>query len=213
MRIKARAEGRGLRGGKFFSLLFLILLASLLLLIQACQPRNMPTGMQVKVTRVVSGQTIEVTSLGKSQKSGVSPLGPSAPGPRDPGTPYPSIKVRLIGIDAPDLQQQPWGQAAKQKLEAMIAGKTVLLEFDVQDKDAFGRQLAYIWQDDVLVNEQLVKQGYVLWMPRSPNHKYDLRLDRASAWARLMGQGIWHPEQPMRLTSAEFRKIGARDEK
>jgi len=51
------------------------------------------------------------------------------------------MQVRLVGIDAPDFQQQPWGQAAKERLEAMIGGRPVLLEFDVQGKDAFERRL------------------------------------------------------------------------
>jgi micrococcal nuclease len=114
--------------------------------------------------------------------------------------------VRLVGIDAPDLQQQPWGRAAKERLEAMIGGQPVLIEFDVQDKDAFGRRLAYVWQEGVLLNERLVAQGYVLSVPRAPNHKHDQRLSRAQEWARLMGQGIWNPEKPMRLTPAEFRR-------
>jgi len=116
------------------------------------------------------------------------------------------MQVRLVGIDAPDFQQQPWGQAAKERLEAMIGGRPVLLEFDVQGKDAFERRLAYVWQDGVLLNEKLVREGYVLWVMRSPNHKYDQRLARAQEWARLMGVGVWNPEQPMRLTPAEFRR-------
>lgn len=132
--------------------------------------------------RVVSGQTLEVT--GTSEAS----------------------QVRLVGIDTPDLQQQPWGVMAKERLQAMIGSKPVLLEFDVQQKDAFGRQLAYVWQDGVLLNQKLVKEGWALFVPRSPNQKYDQRLERAQEWARLMGQGIWNPSQPMRLTPADFRK-------
>lgn len=143
----------------------------------------MPQGLEVKVARVVSGQTLEVASSERSKM----------------------MSVRLIGIDAPDLQQQPWGQAAKQRLEAMIGTKPVLLEFDVQQQDSFGRRLAYVWQDGVLLNELLVAEGYVLF-GRSPNNKYDQRLSRAQEWARLMGRLIWNPEKPMRLTPAEFRR-------
>jgi micrococcal nuclease len=57
-----------------------------------------------------------------------------------------------------------------------------------------------------LLNEQLVKEGYVLAAPRSPNKKYDSRIARAQEYARLMGYGIWNPDQPMRLTPAEFRR-------
>ncbi|MBW4640655.1 MAG: thermonuclease family protein [Gloeocapsa sp. UFS-A4-WI-NPMV-4B04] len=154
----------------------------LLVFLLSCQSATMPKGLEVKVARVVSGQTLEVTSSESKVMS-----------------------VRLIGIDAPDLQQQPWGQAAKQRLAAMIGTKPVLLEFDVQKQDSFGRRLAYVWQDGVLLNESLVAEGYVL-SGRSPNNKYDQRLDRAQEWARLMGRLIWNPEKPMRLTPSEFRR-------
>lgn len=134
------------------------------------------------MTRVVSGQTLEVIGAGEQ------------------------LRVRLIGIDAPDLKQQPWGEAAKEQLQETIGSKPVLLEFEVQARDSYGRQLAYVWQDGVLLNEQMLKQGGGLFVPRSPNQKYDQRLERAQEWARLMGQGIWNPKQPMRLTPAEFRQ-------
>ncbi|ARV60473.1 nuclease [Nostocales cyanobacterium HT-58-2] len=167
---------------------FAILLC--LLLLVACQAQKKPEEstqqVQVKVAQVVSGQTLEVVGLGE-QPSLIS-------------------QVRLLGIDAPDLQQRPWGDAAKQYLEAQVREQPVMLEFDVQMQDKFGRSLAYAWKDGVLLNEQLVKEGYALFAGRSPNHRYDLRLERAQQWARLMGQGIWNPEKPMRLTPAEFRR-------
>lgn len=166
--------------------------------------------MQVKVARVLSGQTLEVEDIGNATKMTSSlPHSGLRPASLTLLTPRSSLKVRLVGIDAPDLQQQPWGSEAKQRLEAMIIGKTVLLEFDTQQKDAFGRHLAYVWHNGVLLNEQLVKEGYVLWKARSPNYKYDQRLENAGAWAKLMGQGIWNPDRPMRQTPAEFRKLGA----
>lgn len=166
----------------------IIILLCLLLLV-ACQPhKNEEESKQVllKVVQVVSGQTLEVVGMA-SQPTLIS-------------------QVRLIGIDAPDMQQRPWGIEAKQRLEALIEeGQPVMLEFDLEEKDKFGRTLAYVWKDQVLLNEQLVSDGYALFVARSPNHKYDLRLERAQEWARLMGQGIWNPEKPMRLTPGEFR--------
>lgn len=175
---RARREARGERQKiKIFPVYF-----CLLVFLLSCQSATMPKGIEVKVARVVSGQTLEVTSSESKMMS-----------------------VRLIGIDAPDLHQQPWGQAAKQRLVAMIGNKPVLLEFDVQEQDSFGRRLAYVWQDGVLLNELLVAEGYVL-SGRSPNNKYDQRLTRAQESARLMGRLIWNPDSPMRLTPAEFRR-------
>ena len=167
-----------------------ILILLCLLLLVACQPqKNEEQSKQVflKVAQVVSGQALEVVGT-DFQPTLIS-------------------QVRLIGIDAPDMQQRPWGIEAKQQLEALIEeGQPVRLEFDLSEKDKFGRTLAYVWKDMVLLNEQLVKNGYALFVARSPNHKYDQRLERAQQWARLMGQGIWNPERPMRLTPAEFRR-------
>ncbi len=148
----------------------------------------------VNIERVVSGQSLEWVDTSKQP-------------PR-------LERVRLIGIDAPDWRQQPWGLEAKKGLEQMLGKvisqqlvlKPVLLESDVETLDRFGRRLGYVWKDKVLVNEQLVKEGYVLAVPRSPNNKYDQRLARAQEYARLMGRGIWNPSQPMRLTPAEFQR-------
>jgi micrococcal nuclease len=146
------------------------------------------------VQQVVSGQTLDVLNTNQQP-----PL---------------IERVRLIGIEAPDLKQHPWGAAAKNRFEKMISKITgqqlvlqpVFLEPDVQEKDSYGRWLAYVWHDNVLLNEQLVKEGYVLAAPRSPNNKYDSRIARAQEYARIMGYGIWNPNQPMRLTPAEFRR-------
>ena len=159
-----------------------------------CQSSNLPKGITLKVQRVVSGQTIEV--LNPAQLSPVRE------------------RVRLIGIEAPDLRQQPWGIAAKKRLKQIISETSdrqvvlhpVLLEQDVKKKDTFERSLAYVWHNGILLNEQLIKEGYVLATPRSPNHKYDDRFARAQEYARVMGYGIWNPNQPMRLSPAEFRR-------
>ncbi|MDF2387935.1 thermonuclease family protein [Nostoc ellipsosporum NOK] len=165
-------------------------LASLLLLV-SCQAKGKPeiNQAQVKVARVVSGQSLEVLGMAE-QPNLIS-------------------QVRLIGVDAPDLRQRPWGDEAKQQLENLIGGaeKTVMLEFDLEAKDKIGRTLAYVWKDKKLLNEQIVKQGYALFVGRSPNHKYDQRLERAQQWARIMGQGIWNSEKPMRITPSEFRRL------
>jgi micrococcal nuclease len=158
-------------------------------LLVSCQSQKKmePNRVVVKVAQVVSGQTIEVVGIGEQ-----------------PGL---IAQVRLLNIDAPDLQQRPWGDAAKQRLEALIGNEqSVSLEFDVEVKDSFGRTLAYAWKDKVLLNEQLVKEGHGLFAPRSPNNKYDRRLERAQQWARLMGEGIWNPQKPMRLTPSEYRR-------
>ncbi|BAZ14298.1 nuclease [Calothrix sp. NIES-4071] len=160
----------------------------LLLLVVGCQPEKKvdSTLVQVKIVRVVSGQTLEVLGMGE-QPNLISQL-------------------RLIGIDAPDLRQRPWGSDAKENLEALIDSAPISLEFDIQTKDKIGRTLAYVWKGKIMLNEQMVKDGHALYVSRFPNHKYDLQLERAQQWSRLMGLGIWNPEKPMRTSPSEFRR-------
>jgi micrococcal nuclease len=157
----------------------------LLLLVTGCQSAPKPTGQTVQVVRVVSGQSFEVTGIGDQ--------------------PTLIQRVRLIGIEAPDIKQRPWGPEAKKRLEELIGKEPVLLESDVESKDSFDRKLAYVWKDKVLLNEQMVVEGQALYQSRSLNTKYDNRLEQAQEWARLMGLGIWNPEKPMRLAPSEFR--------
>lgn len=170
----------------FTMLVYRLLAIALTLLLISCQKPEMPQGTIVKVGRTVSGQSVEITSIADK----IALL----------------EQVRLIGIEAPDLKQQPWGEQAKQKLEQLVSGKEVLLESDLEPKDKFDRKLAYLWQDNILLNELLVKEGYALAAVRSPNTKYQQRLVNAQEWARLMGKGIWNPKQALRQTPAEFRQ-------
>ncbi len=171
---------------EFRMLVYRLLSIAFCLLLASCQKPEIPTGTLVQVQRTVTGQTIEIISTADK----IALL----------------EQVRLIGIEVPDLKQQPWGEAAKSKLEQLIGGKQVLLESDVEGKDRFDRKLAYLWQNGVLVNERLVKEGYALATVRSANKKYQQRIVNAQEWARLMGKGIWNPKQPLRQTPAEFRQ-------
>lgn len=165
------------------------------LLLVGCQAPAMPPGDEVKVQRVVSGQSLEVLLPDRQ---------PSATASGQVTT----ERVRLIGIDAPALEQEPWGAAAQAWLAQLLDGQVVILESDVLpsvETEDYSQRLAYVWQDGVLVNERLVAEGYALVVSRSPNLAYDERLMRAQERARAMGLGIWNPNYPMRQTPAEFR--------
>lgn len=67
--------------------------------------------------------------------------------------------------------------------------------------------MAYVWKDKLLLNQELVRLGYALFVGLLPNHKYDQDLEHSQQWARIMGLGIWDNEKPMRLTPSEFRHL------
>jgi micrococcal nuclease len=164
-----------------------------LCLLAGCQSVPLSNYPTIAVSRIISGQSIEWVD--KSQQPPVIQQG------------------RLAGIDAPSRGQDPWGERAKTKLTESV-GKSdrssVRVEFESAEPDKFGRRLVYLWQDGRLLNEELVKEGYVLAKVGNSSSlstsKYRERLIRASQYARLSGQGIWNPDLPMRMSPAEFRK-------
>jgi micrococcal nuclease len=101
-------------------------------------------------------------------------------------------KVRLIGIDTPELAQGESGRLARAALGRLAPpGTSVRLERDVASHDRYGRELAHVWNGARLVNEVLVLEGWAMLYTVPPNVKYAERLERAQKKARAAGVGLW----------------------
>lgn len=112
------------------------------------------------------------------------------------------IKIRLIGIDAPELhntRSKPKGYFASEStgyLAKLIGGKEVRLEYDVAPLDRYGRTLAYVYlKDGTFVNADLVRNGYALVMTVPPNVKYADTFVQLAAKARKQGKGLWEKRE------------------
>lgn len=122
-------------------------------------------------------------------------------------------RVRLIGIDAPELAQEPWGRKAKRKLEDIMrkTEKKVRIELDVEERDRYGRLLAYLWtKDGRLINEEMVKSGYALLYTVPPNVKHIERLREAQEIASRKKAGIWG-EKGLKESPSDYRRTHPRD--
>jgi micrococcal nuclease len=101
-------------------------------------------------------------------------------------------RVRLIGIDTPELAQGESGRLARAALSRLAPpGASVRLESDVAPRDRYGRELAHVWNGSRLVNEALVLEGWAMLYTVPPNVKYAERLERAQKRARQTGAGLW----------------------
>ena len=101
-------------------------------------------------------------------------------------------RVRLIGIDTPELAQGESGHGARAALSRLAPpGTSVRLERDVAARDRYGRELAHVWNGSRLVNEELVLEGWAVLYTVPPNVKYAERLERAQKQARAAGAGLW----------------------
>lgn len=136
----------------------------------------LPSGLQqVKVMRVVDGDTIDVQIDGK-----VEP-------------------VRMLGINTPETglgqrELECFGREASAWTKALLSGQTVLIEFDASQgrRDQYDRLLAFVWlEDGRLINLELISQGYAFeYIPPTPT-RYQEVLRAAQREARAAQRGLW----------------------
>ena len=101
------------------------------------------------------------------------------------------IKVRLEGIDCPELNQN-FGQKSKQLTAALCFNK--LVRIVKTGKDQYGRTLAFVYIGDLCVNNELLKQG-LAWHYKKYNH--DPALASLETNARAKKAGIWSQSAPV----------------
>ena len=129
------------------------------------------------VTRVIDGDTIEVEIDGTAEK------------------------VRLIGIDTPESvhpdqdRNVPYGSIASEFTKEQLSGKSVGLEFEVQERDKYGRLLAYVYLGGKMFNETLLEQGHAVVSTYPPNVKYVEQFTQLQQQAREQGVGLWSPNE------------------
>ncbi|WP_437584232.1 thermonuclease family protein [Paramicrobacterium sp. CJ85] len=104
------------------------------------------------------------------------------------------IKVRLLGIDTPELDpEECFGPEARDELRGILPdGSTVWTLPDEEPLDQYGRSLLYLWTDDgEFVNESLVADGYATVLVYEPNTRYEPQLREAEADAEAATRGLW----------------------
>ena len=121
-------------------------------------------GWSGKVVSVYDGDTITVSTM-DNQK----------------------VKIRLYGIDAPELKKQPYGAASRNYLQRLILNKYV----EVTDfgKDMYGRTVAKIYYKNEYINLKSIQAG-MSWHYRSYAPK-DVDLSSAQEIAKEHEVGLW----------------------
>ena len=109
-----------------------------------------------------------------------------------------AYRTRLIGIDAPEMGQEPWGKMSRTYLRRVLQENNgrVLVETDVVKLDKYNRLLVYLWTPDRrdMINERMLRDGYAVLFTIQPNSRYAGRFVDAQRSAKKAGTGIWGPE-------------------
>ena len=135
-------------------------------------PAGLPAGLDTTVERVVDGDTVVVEG---------------------------GHRVRLIGVDTPETKDprkpvQCFGREAAAYVSSLLRqGTGVRLVGDVEERDAYGRTLAYVYRlaDGLFVNAELVRQGYAQVLTIPPNVAHADELLALARAAREQGRGLW----------------------
>jgi len=140
------------------------------------------------VTKVVDGDTINVDPFPDGEDS-----------------------VRLLGIDTPETNyfghsQGKYAENAKLFLNNLIrVGDTVQLENDKEERDKYGRVLAYVFINNENINVKLVLEGMAAPYQIFPNLKYFDDIRQATLDAQESKKGIFNLADPLEELPFEFR--------
>ena len=99
------------------------------------------------------------------------------------------VKVRLYGIDAPELKQ-PYGKKSKQFLANLIAGEVV--EVEENGKDRYKRTIGTVYLGNTDINAQMIENGYA-WAYRKFSKKYVPQESKAKS----QKLGLWQDKEPV----------------
>ena len=109
------------------------------------------------------------------------------------------FRVKYILVDAPELDlpgvgSEPFGAEALEFNRRLVEGQTVTLEKDVSETDSAGRLLRYVYLGDLMVNEELLREGLARVELTPPDLKYGARLQEVERNAQAANIGIWSLE-------------------
>ncbi|EJQ4960308.1 thermonuclease family protein [Campylobacter upsaliensis] len=148
---------------------------------QDFKEQNLEKELTGKVSRVIDGDTIEL--LAKTSKT-------------NPYNHIAKLKIRLYGIDAPELKQA-YGKEAKEFLSALVLKQEVSLI--IENKDKYDRFVGTLFLKGQDINKEMVKNGYA--------HAYESFSKKylaEQADAKMFKLGLWQDEKAVK--PSEFRR-------
>ena len=119
------------------------------------------------------------------------------------------IKVRFLAIDTPEsvhptVEVEAYGKdASSYTCELLTNAKKIELEYEKNKTDKYGRYLAWVWVDDLLLQDELIKNGYAEVAYLYGDYKYTSLLQDHQEIAKAKKLNIWSEENNIQTTSLE----------
>ena len=103
--------------------------------------------------------------------------------------------VRLIGIDTPEVygEVECFGRQASAFAKQLLPlGTRVRYRVGVEERDRYGRLLAYVWlPDGRMLNRVMIEEGYAQPLTIPPNVDFAEAFRAGARAARRAGLGLW----------------------
>jgi len=104
--------------------------------------------------------------------------------------------IRLLGVDTPETHHptkpvQCFGPEASAFTTRRLTGRLVRLESDVEERDIYGRRLAYVLLGRRRFNDELLHRGYARLLVIAPNRAHGREMLDAELDARHHRLGLW----------------------
>ena len=115
------------------------------------------------------------------------------------------VKIRLYGIDTPE-RRQAFGNKAKQFTSGMVFGKVV--EIESVDIDRYGRTVAIVKIESLILNEELVRESFAWVYPEFCHRPICNKCYVLSVNAHDAKKGLWVDPNP--IPPWEFRRKNRR---
>lgn len=97
------------------------------------------------------------------------------------------VKVRVFGIDAPEMKQEPWGDRSREALRGLLP-RLGAINLRVMDQDRYGRTVAQVVAGDQDLGLEMVRQGWaIVYQQYNDSPLYQ----QAQAEAKQARRGIW----------------------
>jgi len=102
-----------------------------------------------------------------------------------------AFRVRMIGLDAPEMGKEPLADEARTALRNLVEGRTIVLVRDLSEADRYGRLLRFVFVDGIFVNREMVRLGLARANAYPPDTACTDEFQVAEFESRQESIGLW----------------------
>jgi endonuclease YncB( thermonuclease family) len=115
------------------------------------------------------------------------------------------VKVRMFGIDAPEMKQEPWGDRSREALRGLLP-RFGSINLRVMDQDRYGRIVAQVFAGERDVGLEMVRQGRAVVYEQYNDSPVYRQVEAEAKQAHL---GIWE-KSGAQQDPATWRRLNPR---